>query len=59
MGCLRMCVCLCPGPWEHVITGGVGFVVGAKVGKWNAATYEVMQYEKSSIAPAAAWEKSE
>lgn len=54
-----MCVCLCPGPWEHVIAGGVGFVVGAKIGKWNAATYEVMQYEKSSIAPAAAWEKSE
>ena len=46
------------GPWEHVIGGAVGFYVGAKVGAMNAATYEVMQYEKRSIAPPPAWERT-
>ena len=60
--CLRVCACLpaclpaCwrvvvllhpAGPWEHVIVGAAGFYFGAKIGAWNLATYEVMQYEKS------------
>lgn len=49
----------CAGPWEHVIGGAVGFYVGAKVGRMNTETFAVMQYEKRSIAPPPAWERTE
>lgn len=37
----------------------MGFYVGAKVGRMNTETFAVMQYEKRSIAPPPAWERTE